>query len=325
MIAFTYSIMVAYTLMNLTIKQIRYFITAIETGSLRRAAEKLGVSQPTISEQIAALEKALELNLLERSRSGSLPTAIGRTLLPLMQQLMRSHQDILTLAQDASKTPAGTHKLGVPYTLGPYLLPDVIPEIHRSFPALRFFVKEDTPRNLEQGLLEGTYDLILTPLPLDIPTLAHEPIFTESLFLVAPPDHTLAQKRKIMPDDFINENFLVIEERHRFFVHIQQLAKEYGFNLLRDFEGTSLDTLRQMIGTGMGISFFPALYVRSEISPREDVITLDLGFSLPQRNIAIAWRSTSLQKHIYLQICRIIRNCCREKLSGYVEVLEKSP
>ncbi|MGB1540564.1 MAG: LysR substrate-binding domain-containing protein, partial [Rickettsiales bacterium] len=241
-----------------------------------------------------------------------------------MQQLLQANQDILTIAQDAARYPAGTHRLGVPYTLGPYFLPDVIPEIHRLFPALRFFVKEDTPRNLERGLSEGVYDLILTPLPLDINTLAHEPLFAEPLFMVAPPDHTLAQKKRITPDDFINENFLVIEERHRFFIHIQQLAKDYGFNLLRDFEGTSLDTLRQMVGTGMGISFFPALYVRSEIAPRNDVITLDLGFSLPQRNIAIAWRSTSLQKHIYQQISRVIRSCCRENLAGHVEVMENA-
>lgn len=308
--------------MNLTIKQLRYFITAVETGSLRRAAEKLDVSQPTISAQIAALEKALEVNLLERSRNGSLPTAIGRTLMPAMQQLLRANHEIMTLAQDASRSPAGTHRLGVPYTLGPYFLPDVIPEIHRAFPSLRFFVKEDTPRNLERGLLEGSYDLILTPLPLDIDTLSYEPLFAEALYVVSPPDHALADRHNIQADDFIGENFLVIEERHRFFIHIQQLAKEYGFNLLRDYEGTSLDTLRQMIGTGMGISFLPALYVRSEIAPRKDVITLDLGFDLPKRQIAIAWRPSSLQKHIYQQISRMIRTTCRENLQGYVEVLE---
>jgi LysR family transcriptional regulator, hydrogen peroxide-inducible genes activator len=307
-----------------TIKQLRYFVTVAETGSFRRAAARLGVSQPTLTAQIATLEKTLDCILLERTRQGTSPSALGRTLLPHIHALLNESREIANIARDSARSPSGTHRLGVPYTLGPYLLPDIIPEIHRTYPSLRIFVKEDTPSNLELGLQNGLYDIIFTPLPLDMEECVCEPLFSEPLQVVAPPDHPLVGRQSIMPPQFEGENFLVIEERHRFFSQVQKLAAKFGFRLLRDFEGTSLDTLRQMIGTGLGLSFLPALYIRSEITPRNDVAILHLGFDLPQREIALAWRLRSPQKHVYQQITRIIRDVCRHQLAGHVQVLEST-
>lgn len=306
--------------MEATIKQLRYFVTVVETGSFRRAAERLGISQPTLTAQIAAMEKALDAIVLERSRQGTVTSPIGRALLPHAYAILKESHEISNLARDATRSPSGTYRLGVPYTLGPYLLPDVIPEIHKAFPSLRIFVKEDPPQQLERGLRDGIYDFILTPLPLDIPELVSEPLFREPLYVVAPPDHPLAAQKRIPQNAFIGENFLVIEERHRFFLYIQQLAEQFGFRLLRDFEGTSLDTLRQMIGTGIGLSFLPALYIRSEIEPRHDVAVLDTAFELPSREIAMAWRPNSPQKHLYQRIQHIIRKACRENIADYVQL-----
>lgn len=305
--------------MEPTIKQLRYFVTVAETGSFRKAASRLGVSQPTLTAQIAALEKTLDTSVLERTHQGTAPSALGRTLMPHAHALLSESREIMNITGDAARSPSGTHRLGVPYTLGPYFLPDVIPEIHRQFPSLRIFVKEDTPQNLERGLHEGAYDLIFTPLPLDMQEFTCEPLFSESLHVVSPPDHPLVEQRGILPEQFIGENFLVIEERHRFFNQLQKLAEQFGFKLLRDFEGTSLDTLRQMIGTGLGLSFLPALYIRSEITPRNDVAVLDLGFELPRREIALAWRPRSPQKHLYQQITRIIREICTTQLAEHVK------
>lgn len=308
--------------MEATIKQLRYFAAVVETGSFRRAAAKLGVSQPTLTTQVAALEKTLDSILLERTRQGTTASALGRTLLPHIHTLLNESREISNITRDAARSPSGTHRLGVPYTLGPYFLPDIIPEIHRAYPSLRIFVKEDTPKNLELGLHNGTYDMILTPLPMDMDECVCEPLFSEPLQVVAPPDHPLVGLRDIQPDQFVGENFLVIEERHRFFSQIQKLAVKFGFKLMRDFEGTSLDTLRQMIGTGLGLSFLPALYIRSEIVPRKDVTTLHLGFELPRREIALAWRLRSPQKHLYQQLTRIIRDVCAKQLGKHVQAFE---
>lgn len=310
--------------MEPTIKQLRYFSAVAETGSFRRAASRLGVSQPTLTAQIAALEKAFDATLLERTRQGATPSALGRTLLPHVHSLLNESREMMNITRDAARSPSGTHRLGVPYTLGPYFLPDVIPDIHRLFPSLRIFVKEDTPQRLEQGLHDGLYDFILTPLPLDRADCTCERLFTEPLHVVSPPDHPLVGEKNIMPHRFTGERFLVIEERHRFFIQVQKLAGDFGFQLLRDFEGTSLDTLRQMIGTGMGLSFLPGLYIRSEILPRKDVAILDIGFELPRREIALVWRVSSPQKHLYQRITRIIRDICRKQLRDHVQVAEAS-
>lgn len=307
--------------MFLSAKQLHYFVTVIRMGSIRKAAEKMGVSQPAVSGQIAMLEQMLEVKLLERTRQGTTPSPVGRSLLPYIQRLLQENREIVNLAKDAAQSPSGTHRLGVPPTLGPYLLPEILPEIHRQFPSLRIFVKEDTPVNLEQGLQEAEYDLIFTPLPLNVSRLNSTTLFAEPLYVVAAPDHPLAQKKSIQPDAFVGEHFLVVEERHRFFAHVQQVAKDFGFNLLRDYEGTSLDTLRQMIGVGMGVSFLPALYIRSEILPRQDVVILDLDFTLPKREIAIAWRQNSPENRLYKDIVRIISRTCREKLAESVDVI----
>ncbi len=310
--------------MNLTFKQIRYYTSVIEAGSIRKAAEKLGVSQPSISAQIIALEKALDTNLLERSRNGSIPTALGRSMLPAMQQMLQANHKIINIARNYTNSPGGTYRLGVPHTLGPYLLPEVIPKIHQIYPSLRFFVKEDTPHNLQQDLLQGSYDIILTPLALEVGNLSYSSLFTEPLCVVSSPDHRLANKKNIKPKDFKGENFLVLEDRHRFFLNVQKLAQKYGFNLLRDYEGTSLDTLRLMIGTGLGLSFLPSLYVRSEISQRNDVILLNAGFPLPKREVVLAWRRESTQIHFYKALADIIRKNCRDNLSDFVEVTKNT-
>lgn len=310
--------------MEPTIKQLRYFVAVAEAASFRGAAAKLGISQPTLTAQVAALERIFDGTLLERTRRGVALSPLGRTLLPHMQAVLSETRAMLHITQDASRTPSGTHRLGVPPTLGPYFLPEVIPAIHREFPSLRIFVKEDTPRQLEQGLHDGTYDLILSPLPLERSDCAHQPLFAEPLHVVAAPDHPLANHQNIQPHQFIGDNFLVIEDKHHFSRHVQRLAAQYGFQLLRDFEGTSLDTLRQMIGTGLGLSFLPALYIRSEIAPRQDVTVLDIGFELPTREIALAWRQRSPQKHLYQQITKIMRSVCRTQLQQHVRLLGES-
>ncbi|MDT0635166.1 hydrogen peroxide-inducible genes activator [Spectribacter hydrogenooxidans] len=305
-----------------TIKQLRCFAAVAEQGSVRRAALRLGVSQPTLTAQLSALETALGLSLVERSRAGVLVTALGRSLLPHVERLLRESREIINFAREAAESPSATHRLGVLPTLGPYLLPDVIPELHARFPALRIFVKEDGPRELEAGLVDGQYDLILASSPLENRDMASAPLFSEPLYLVSAPDHPLADLDRVRPADCVGQNFLVIEERHRSFLRVQGVARDYGFRLMRDFEGTSLDTLRQMIGTGLGVSFLPSLYIRSEIGPRHDVIRLEAGFETPRRDIVLAWRPRSAQRHWYQQLATIIRQICARDLVGHVAVAD---
>jgi len=307
---------------NPTFKQLTYLEAVIKSGSFRGASVKLGVSQPTLTSQIAALEESLGLTLLERSRTGALPTSAGRELLPHIENIASEIHAIRDHARFAGSGGSGIHRLGVPTTLGPYYLPEVLSEVHASDPTLRLYVREDTPRELEHGLLDGRYDLILTTMPMELSGLVMEPLFGEPFHLCAPPDHPLVGQGMVDASAIAGERLLAIEERHRLFVQMQALANQFGARLMRDYEGTSLDTVRQMIGTGFGLAFLPALYIRSEIEPRDDVTVLELSDVPSDRDVVLAWRPTAPQRRLYRDLARQMRQICRSKLADCLHVAE---
>lgn len=301
-----------------TIKQLTYLKSVIDHKSFRQAAMRLGVSQPTITAQIMALEQTLGLTLLERSRTGTLPTAAARSLLDPIVKIQEQVAAIRDVARYSIDSGLGIHRLGVPPTLGPYLMPDVMSQIHKKYPSLRLFVREDTPRNLEVRLLNGEFDLILTTLPMEVTDLSVLPLFGEPFQLCAAPDHHLASRDRVDPSDIKNEYLLTIEERHRLFEQVQALALRYDATIMRDYEGTSLDTVRQMIATGIGIGFLPALYVRSEIEPREDVKVLQMSEQPFDRQVVLAWRPGSHQKQLYREVGNLIKSIAQQQLGEYV-------
>jgi LysR family hydrogen peroxide-inducible transcriptional activator len=304
-----------------TLRQLEYFVAVAEASSFRRAAERLQVSQPTLTNQILALEQTLGLSLFERSRAGTTRTAATRELLPGARRVLEASQALVDQAEALSRGPAGTYRLGVTPTLGPYLLPHILPTIHRRYAALKLYVREAAPRDLEAGLADGEHDLILTPLPIGEARLTVQPLFEEPLKLVLPADHRLAGKKRIGRKDLAGEAVLTIQEHHHFHRQIQQLCERLDARVLRDYEGTSLDTLRHMVTMGMGIAFLPALYVRSEIHrPRELRVTTVHGEPV-HRTHALAWRSSSPTRQLFQEIANEIRTVAGRALSDDVRSL----
>jgi LysR family hydrogen peroxide-inducible transcriptional activator len=241
-------------------------------------------------------------------------TAIGRELLPNARRLLEEFQGLLDRAESVSRGPAGTYRLGVTATLGPYLLPHILPALHRRYTALKLYIREDAPRDLEAGLATGDYDLILTPLPVDDTRHSVAPLFREPLKLVMSAEHPLANRKRINRRDLAGESVLTIEEHHHFYRQIEQLCGRLGAQLRRDYEGTSLDTLRHMVVMGMGIAFLPALYIRSEIHrPRELRVATVQGESI-ERTHALAWRASSPARPLFREIADEIRTLAARDL-----------
>lgn len=298
-----------------SLRQIEYYVAIAEASSFRRAAQRLGVSQPTLTNQIVAFEEALGTQLFERSRAGTILTAFGRELLPNAYRVLEEFQGLLDRAESVARGPAGTYRLGVTPTLGPYLLPHVLPALHRQYAALKLFVREDAPVDLEAGLADGKYDLILTPLPVDDLRLSVSPLFREPLKLILSAEHRLAQRKRVTRDDLAGESVLTIEEHHHFHRQIEQLCGRLGAQLRRDYEGTSLDSLRHMVVMGMGVAFLPSLYVRSEIHrPREIKVTSVYGETI-ERTHALAWRTSSPARPLFREIAERIRSLVERDLS----------
>ena len=307
--------------LNISLRQLEYFRTIGDVGSFRGAAERLGVTQPTLTAQIAALEDAIGVKLFERTRSGSTPTVAARELMPVCNRIQEELQSFVDTAHGFSGGVAGTYRIGVTPTLGPYLLPQVLPEIHSRFQELRLFVREGVPAVLSQDLRAAKHDLILSTQPIAEAGLEISPLFREPLKLVIPLDHKLAQKKVINRMDLVGEEVLTLDEQHLYHRQVTELCQTLGATTRRDFEGTSLDTLRQMVVMGMGISFLPALYVASEIGESDTPRITDVEGVTMSRDHALAWRRRSPSRVAFRQLADAIRGVVSEHLASEVTLL----
>lgn len=304
---------------RLTFKQIRYFQAIAEAGSFRRAADRLGVKQPTLTVQIAALEEALATTLFERQRSGVVMTPAARELLPRARRIAEEMQGFTDQAKGVSGQ--STYRLGVTPTLGPYLLPRVLPAVHERFEDLRLYVREAIPAQLAADLKSAVHDVVLTTLPLQGDELEVIPLFRESLKLALPLEHPLASKSVVSGEDLVGEAVLTIDEQHLYHRQISALCESLGATVNRDYEGTSLDTLRQMVVMGMGITFLPSLYVASEIGDSDTLCITDVKGVNMNRDHVLAWRRRSPARVFFRQLAEAMKAILDEQLADEVILL----
>jgi LysR family hydrogen peroxide-inducible transcriptional activator len=308
---------------RVTIRQIRYFTAVAEHGSFRRAADYLDVTQPTLTAQIAALEEALETQLFERSRSGTWPSVAGRELLPDARRVVEELHGFCDHADSLAGGTAGTYRLGVTPTLGPYILPHILPGIHAQYAGLKLYVREAPPSDLEDQLKSAQQDVILTTEPILSRELSVAPLFREPVKLAIAREHRLAGKARINRSDLVGEEVLTIGEHHLFHRQITELCERLGAVIRRDYEGTSLDTLRHMVVMGMGLAFLPALYVKSEIRGRDALRVTDVEGITVMRDHVLAWRPRSPARVLFRGLADKIRELVRKRLSDAV-VLAKA-
>ena len=301
---------------DISLKQLQYFAAVAEYGSFRQAAFRLGITQPTLSNQIAIMEKALKIHLFERTRKGINITPQGRELLLSARRVLEEAQGFLSQSAILSGGGIGTFRLGVTPTLGPYLLPHILTPIHNKYTDLKLYVRENAPSELETGLINGQHDLILTTLPIMSSELVVAPLFREPIKLALARDHRLAARLTINREDLLGEPVLTISEHHLFHRQITELCEQVGAHVLRDYEGTSLDTLRQMVVMGMGVAFLPALYAKSEIRNEEELRVADVDGINVVRNHALVWRNTSPASIFYRQLSEEIKSMIETNLAS---------
>jgi LysR family hydrogen peroxide-inducible transcriptional activator len=276
-----------------SLRQIEYLVALYEARHFRRAAEQVGVSQPTLSAQLKALEERLGGQLVERSRSRVVFTALGERIIENARRILRDVREMRETALSYGQEFGGTIRLGLPPTIGPYLLPRMLPQLHNDYPSLRLYVREQVPQTLPQSLQDGRYDVLVTPLPVRGADLESLPVFREPLYIAIPADHPLAAKSEIERADLNGQSILALEAGYQLHEQAEAMCEEFGARLLFDFEGTSLDTLRQMVGMGMGFSFLPGLYVKSVLAMDQSVEARQIKGRAISRTIGLVWRQTS--------------------------------
>ena len=302
-----------------SIKQLEYFLTVARASSFRGAAEQLGLSQPALTVQIAALEAVLGMQLFDRSRAGTLLSPAGRELLPLAREILDQFQQLVDFSEQAQHEMAGTIRLGVSPTIGPYLLPRVLPVLHQRFPFLKLHIQEDVPRKLEAGLEAGDYDLILTVLPMNAGNNRIRALFTESIHAVFRTDHPLAKKEKLRGRDLHQQDVINIDDTHHLHRQLVTLCDKYGAHLVRQQEANTLSAMRLMAMMGMGIAFLPELFVQAELNQSESLMSVRLEDEELTRTHIAMWRKSAASKPLFQKLSYEIKAIALEQFGSILE------
>ncbi|WP_411818747.1 hydrogen peroxide-inducible genes activator [Hyphococcus sp. DH-69] len=301
----------------LTLKQLQYLLAISDLNHFRKAAERCGISQPSLSVQISNLEETLGVKLVERSRSGVALTPIGREVADRARRVVEDSRSIIDFTNDAKHGLSGTIRLGTKPTLGPYLLPHVVATLHKQHKDLSLYVRENSPRELEHELTAGVHDLILAQYPVESTEHVSFELFREPLYLALASDHPLAEQareKKALPISALKGlDMLSLNPLYHLNDQVNALCQEHGAHFLRDYEGTSLDALRLMVGMGMGAAFLPALYVHSEIKARSEIVVARIKGRRIYRTICLAWRKSAGRARAYRELGQVIRNVVERK------------
>ena len=278
-----------------TLRQLEYLVAVAEQGTFGAAAEAVHVSQPAMSAQIAELEQKLGVTLFERDRRGARVTPEGEAIVTAARRVLAEAWELVRLASDRRGDLVGQLTLGVIPTMAPYLLPTVVREIRRRYPATELRLRELRTAELVAALLDGTLDLglLAAPVPelergVEVVELARDP------FVLALPDnHPFAGKARLPQSALAGLPMLLLEEGHCLRTHAENACTQIGASKLGSIQATGLPSLSQMVAAGMGATLLPACAVEVETRPGSGLTTRRLRSPEPFRTVVLAWRANS--------------------------------
>ena len=276
----------------MTLQELRYLVALADKGHFVRAAEACHVGQPTLSTQLKKLEEYLGVTLFERNKHHLQATPIGEQIIEQARIALSVVAQIKELARRGLDPMNGPLRLGVIPTLGPYLIPHLLPGIRKRFPDLHLFLREDLTSHLLERLRQGRLDALLLALPVrgdDVQTL---PLFRESFVVALPSDHRLAASRQVTQDDLARENVLLLEEGHCMRDQALAICGAQSSDQREELKATSIETLRQMVAAGVGCTLLPRLAsLPGTGSLRGDTVLIrPFVQPMPTRTIGLAWR-----------------------------------
>jgi LysR family hydrogen peroxide-inducible transcriptional activator len=277
-------------MINITLKQIRYFETLARTGHFGRAADACAISQPALSMQIKELEETLGAALFERGARQISLTSLGEEFNLRAREILRSVDELADLARASQARLAGRLRIGVIPTIAPYLLPTIIANLTRQYAGLDIRVRETVTQRLIQELSEGRLDTAIVALPVSEPSFEEVALFSEEFMLVRPRD---GDDRPVPSIDMLqNMRLLLLEEGHCFRDQALAFCKMNSSLPRESLDGTSLSTLVQMVGSGIGVTLIPEMAVPIETRSAAVSVTR-FGSPSPSRTIGMIWRKSS--------------------------------
>lgn len=277
----------------MNLRDLKYLVALADHKHFGRAAEASFVSQPTLSTQIRKLEEELGVTLVERAPRRVMLTAAGREVVERARRIVDDIEQMREAARRSQDPESGTVRLGVFPTLGPYLLPHVIPPIRRRFPNLELLLIEEKSDRLSSLLRKGRLDAALLALPLHDDQLHCQYLFEEPFLLAVPHAHPLARRDSLSLDELASQQLLLLEDGHCLREQALDICHLAGASEKSGFQATSLETLRQMVAANVGLTLLPALAVKPPVARSNDIHLLGFRGAAPSRRIGMAWRRSS--------------------------------
>lgn len=290
-----------------TLSQLRAFVAVAEYRHFGAAAARLSVSQPTLSQALAALEHGLGLQLIERSTRRVLVTAAGMRLLPQATATLEAADRFVASATGDSL--GGPLRIGIIPTVAPYVLPDLLPELRKVLPALKPQVVEDQTARLLEGLRTGVLDVALLALPTEAPGLVEIPLYTEEFVLVTPRGHELAGRTDIAPATLDGLPLLLLDEGHCLRDQTLEFCRSADAHpgAVGDTRAASLATVVQCVAGGLGVTLIPEMAVAAETA-RGTLETARFAAPAPGRTLGLAFRASTVRADDYERLVAIIRS-----------------
>jgi LysR family hydrogen peroxide-inducible transcriptional activator len=292
----------------MNLRDLRYLVSLAEHKHFGRAAEASFVSQPTLSTQIKKLEDELGVALVERTPRKVLLTEVGGEIVLRARDVLNEVDQIRAIARRTLDPESGTVRLGIFPTLGPYLLPHVIPRIRERFPRLELLLVEEKTEVVLRQLREGRLDAGILALPIHDDQLHAQFLFEEPFLLAVPENHELARRKSLRLGDLSDQSLLLLEDGHCLRDQALEVCQLAGASEKSGFRATSLETLRQMVAANVGVTLLPALAVKPPVARSENVHLLQFRGDVPSRRIALVWRKSSAMTAFLRDLAAILRD-----------------
>lgn len=278
----------------MTLTDLRYIVALAQERHFGRAAEKCHVSQPTLSVAVKKLEDQLGVLLFERSAADVKITEIGRRIVEQAERVLLEASQIRDIAESGRDSLSGPMRLGTIYTIGPYLLPSLIPLLHERAPHMPLEIQENYTHKLAESLKKGEIDVAIIALPFLEPGIVTQPVYDEPFRVVLPVAHPWAEREAIEADRMQEEPLLLLGAGNCFRDQVLEACPRcaHGTGLQKTMEGSSLETIRHMVATGLGVTVLPSSAADPLVGNQRLLSIRKFTAPEPSRRIAIAWRVT---------------------------------
>lgn len=299
----------------MNLRDLHYLIAVADLRSFVQAADRCCISQPTLSTQIKKLEDELGIQLFERTNKKVLPTELGERIIASARRILKEQELIKELAATAQDPLAGNLRLGAFPTVASYLFPQLVPLIKQALPRIRLILVEEKTEQLIQQLKSGQMDCALLALPVYEDFLESKAVFDDEFLLAVADNHPLAFNSVVEQADLQGEHLLLLDEGHCLRGHALQVCQTMGADEEQDVRATSLETLRQMVHAGTGVTFIPRIAVRREPGIRY----IPFAAPAPSRTIGLVWRKTSARGELIQQLSGLVEKAANVDRAGQVD------